>query len=134
MNTYMNRDIQALLDSLSSMESDLKEMPNVLLTGKQIIQNSPLSQGDLINIYPEGIPTNQCHRTLLVVIGHNDNVELSILAAVEHIAVKCKGTTTNVVFWAVWWSSIAWSKHQASFKDVNAVLKPFYANPTLVNT
>ena len=135
MNTNINRDIQALLDSLSSIENDLKVTPTVLLTGKQIIKNSSLSQqGDLINIYPDGVPTNQCHSTLLVVIGHNDNVELSILAAVEHIAVSCKGTTTNVIFWAVWWSSIAWSKHQASFKNIDVVLKPFYANQTLLNT
>ena len=135
MNTNINRDVQAFIDSFSSIENDLKGMPTVLLTGKQIIKNSSLSQqGDLINIYPEGVPTNQCHSTLLVVIGQNDNVELSILAAVEHIAVSCKGTTINVIFWAVWWSSIAWSKHQTSFKAVNTVLKPFYANPTLLNT
>jgi hypothetical protein len=53
MNTNINRDVQAFIDSLSSIENDLKGTPTVLLTGKQIIKNSSLSQqGDLINIYP----------------------------------------------------------------------------------
>lgn len=130
----MNSDIRDLIGSLTSIENDFAQNSTVLLTGKQIVKNLPPSGLDTwVNVYPEGIPTNQCHRTLLVAIGQNDNVEKSVLAAIEHTAVKCRGKTNNVVFWAVSWSSLTWPAHKNSFKGITVVLKPFYADPTLLS-
>jgi hypothetical protein len=130
----INQDIRGLLASLSECETDISKDPKVLRTAKKIVENMPDSILDSqINIYPGGIP-GRCHDTLLVVIGENDDVEKNVLQAVEHVSAKCRGITTNVIFWAVWWSSFHWPDHKASFRGINVVLKVFFADPALMKT
>ena len=129
----LSGEIENLVGELALFEEDLASHPNILLTGKQIVKNiTTSSKLAWVNIYPDGIRTIDCQKTLLVAIGQNDSVEISIRAATEHIAVKCKGVTNNVVFWAVGWSSLTWPDHKKSFRGINVVLKPFYANATVL--
>jgi len=130
----INQDVRGTLASLSEWETDIFKDPKVLKTAKKIVESMPDSiLHSRINIYPGGIPST-CHDTLLVVIGENDDVEKSVLQAVEHISARCRGITTNVIFWAVCWSSAHWPDHKASFRGISVVLKVFFADPTMVNT
>ncbi|MEM2637423.1 MAG: hypothetical protein QXL15_03630 [Candidatus Korarchaeota archaeon] len=85
-----------------------------------------------INVIPPiGYPST-CKEILFVAIGNMDNVRLRILEAIEHIHVKCKGTTKYVIFYAVKWDQREWLRHSTSFNEVSTVLKIPFCKPILL--
>ncbi len=126
-------DVGMLVVSLSQIETMISDSTQKMGTGRAILKQMPERMlNDRINVFPGGVP-GTCHETLLVAIGCNDDVENSILHAVEHIGVRCRGITTNVLFWAASWNAASWIRHRDSFQNVTAVLKLFFVKPTLLS-
>ncbi len=127
------REVLDVIGWLWEMEGWMSEEPRKMRRGTVLIKEiSEDASTHRINVIPGGVP-GICHPTLLVAIGYNDDVEKSILRAVEHINVRCPGITRNVLFWAASWNSASWTQHKDSFRSVTAVLKPFFAEPALLH-
>ena len=87
----------------------------------------------MVNVIPGGVIGN-CHDILVVAIGSGcqENVEVRILEAIEHIWVKCP-KTTYVIFATAKWDVLAWAKHAKSFRSISCTLKMFGATPSKLN-
>lgn len=122
-------DVRDLLDRLHSREENLSD-PSILETGETMIDDN----GDkgwvkgAFNVIPGGVPGG-CHETLVVAIGHRDDVEKRILQALAHVNIICKDRTKYIVFWAVVWDTLAWKKYREGFKNVTTILQPHLAEP-----
>jgi len=134
-------EVHELVGLLSDLEPHITENWDQCATGVGIV-SAVATRGrfegltDRINVIPSR-RKGACHDTLLVVIGgHESDVTIDnrILEAVEHIFVHCPKETKNVLFWAARWSSLVWSKHVRSFRGRTALLKPFLADPTRLET
>ncbi len=68
-----------------------------------------------INVIPGGKP-GTCQRDLVVAIGYRDGVEKRIFQAMEHISVKCRSETQNVIFIALKWDFSIWLEHVHAFR------------------
>jgi len=128
-----NNEVGNIIDGIDRMESELFENPSILDKGESIIGNLFPGRDGLnnnVNVIPGGVP-GKCHDILVVGIGSNsqENAEVRILEAVEHIWVKCP-KTTHVLFVAAKWDASAWAKHANSFRSISCTLKMFRATPS----
>ena len=109
----------------------VEENPESFGTGKAIVnQCFPGGANSWVNVIPGGEP-GQCLPTLVVAIGSNEGgptLRNRLLEAVEHVAVKCKGATALVVFYAMWWDTKEWSRKRATFQQLGipcVLMMPF---------
>jgi hypothetical protein len=134
MNANFPADLQDLLGSLSQIENELFENPRKCASGESVTKElEGVIVGHPFNVIPWGIPTAQCHSTLVVGVGYNDDAEKRILEAYEHISAKCPNTK-YVIFLAAAWYGLSWKRHSSQFRRVTAILKPFFADPTLLRS
>ncbi len=109
----------------------VEENPESFGTGKAIVKECfPESANSWVNVILEGYP-GQCRPTLVVAIGSNESsptLRNRLLEAVEHAAVKCRGTTALVVFYAMWWDAKEWSRKRGTFQQLGVpcvLMMPF---------
>jgi len=132
MNAHLPDELGNLLGSLTAIEEDLSENPKRWASGGSITKELEGDYvGQAVNVIPWGTPTTQCYSTLVVGVGYNDDVEKRILEAYEHISAKCPNTR-YVIFWAAAWYGLSWKRHSRHFKRVTAILKPLFADATLL--
>ena len=134
-------EIKNILNTLSKMERIVLEDPRTYQSGENIVNKifhngeyrKYQGQGQEINVIPGGV-SDGCQLVLLVAIGErrSEDVEKRILQAIEHINVKCSGTTKYVIFWAAKWESTAWMKHRDSFRNGTVILKLFGIDPIVL--
>ena len=77
-----------------------------------------------------GDPGDKCFGLLIVFVGTEDNLELHLEKAVNHVAVSCSGTTEHVIIYAAQWNSGTWigikrkfEKLRQQFPRLTVVLK-----------
>ena len=128
------RELQNVLADLAGTFGRVEEKPERFGTGKAVIKECfPTDANSWVNVIPEGDP-GQCQSTLVVAIGCNESLPTlknRFLEAVVHVGVKCKGTTTLVVFYAMWWDAKEWSRIRGTFQQlgVPCVLMMPYTEP-----
>jgi hypothetical protein len=118
----LSQELHSTLADLAGTFRRVEENPESFGTGKAIIRGCfQEADNGWVNVIPGGDP-GQCRRTLVVAIGSNESGQVltnRLLEAVEHVAVKCKGTTALVVFYAMWWDAKEWSRRRGTFQQLS---------------
>jgi len=84
------------------------------------------SSGSKYNVFPYGTPTDECYKSLVVIIDGKYNMEDLLTKALMHVGISCKGITRYVLFYVA-----GYNKDKEAWDRVWDLFKPsfsFYAN------
>lgn len=111
-------NIEEILQVLEGLERQTEYDERRFRRGERIVEEflGEYASSGSVNVIPGGVP-GLCKGILVVAIGERDDCEKRILEAAEHL-VKCRGTTTQIVFFAAWWNALLWMQHTDAFKHV----------------
>jgi len=65
-----------------------------------------------------GEPGRDCFQLLIVFAGYNDDLELHLEKAVNHVAVLCPKTASLVIIYAAKWNSATWLEIRQKFERI----------------